>query len=293
MHPLSTTNPGNMIIFKTIAPLREFLDRNRNHGQSIGFVPTMGALHEGHISLIRQSRSENSLTVCSIFVNPTQFNNPDDFAKYPQTVERDIDLLEAAGCDILFLPRQATIYPADYVAPHYELGYIESLWEGAHRPGHFQGVCQVVDRLLDITLPTHLYLGRKDYQQCMVIARLIELRQLPVILRIAETVRESDGLAMSSRNMRLGPEERQTATNIYQVLRFLKENLRAGETAPVLREGKSMLESKGFVVDYVAIANARSLEPVARWDGREPIVALIAAHLHAVRLIDNMILHEA
>ena len=131
------------------------------------------------------------------------------------------------------------------------------------------------------------------YQQCMVIARLIELRQLPVILRIAETVRESDGLAMSSRNMRLGPEERQTATNIYQVLRFLKENLRAGETAPLLREGKSMLESKGFVVDYVAIANARSLEPVARWDGREPIVALIAAHLHAVRLIDNMILHEA
>lgn len=293
MLPLFSYQPGIMIIFKTIAPLREFLERNRQHRQSIGFVPTMGALHEGHISLIRQSRSENALTVCSIFVNPTQFNNPDDFAKYPKTVERDIDLLEAAGCDILFLPEPATIYPPGYVPQHYDLGYIESLWEGAHRPGHFQGVCQVVDRLLDITRPTHLYLGRKDYQQCMVIARLIEIRQLPVILRIADTVREPDGLAMSSRNMRLHASDRKTATTIYQVLLHLQEHLRPGSTTALIKDGRSMLDANGFIVDYVAIADTRSLEPIAEWNGKQPLVALIAAHLHQVRLIDNMILREA
>ena len=196
-----------MIIFKKAADIHNFLSNKREENQSIGFVPTMGALHEGHISLIIKSKSANSLTICSIFVNPTQFNNPMDFEKYPITIDSDITMLEEAGCDILFLPSTDEIYPKEFIKINYELGYLESILEGKYRPGHFQGVCMVVERLLRIIPCNILYLGQKDYQQCMVIEKMISLRNMDVDLVIAPTVRESDGLAMSSRNRRLSIEE--------------------------------------------------------------------------------------
>ena len=204
----------------------------RKQGKKYGFVPTMGALHAGHISLINDSKKASDLTVCSIFVNPTQFNDPKDFEKYPITIEKDIAMLEAAGCDILFLPEVAEMYPGGTsTSIHYELGYLETILEGHYRPGHFQGVCMIVHRLLDIVKPDNLYIGQKDYQQSMVIKKLIELTGMKelVDLNISPTLREAGGLAMSSRNMRLTEQERVKATAIYKTLHLIKEQLKTGE----------------------------------------------------------------
>ena len=184
----------------------------------------MGALHSGHISLITNSKIQNQLTVSSIFVNPTQFNNAKDFEKYPITLEKDIDQLEKNGCNVLFLPPVEEIYTDGLnKLPHYNLGYLETVLEGKYRPGHFQGVCQVVHRLLNIVQPDYLYLGQKDYQQCMVIKKLIELTQLKINVVISNTLRENDGLAMSSRNMRLNEEERKLSVKIFETLSFIKK----------------------------------------------------------------------
>lgn len=260
-------------------------------GRAIGFVPTMGALHPGHISLIEESRKQSDFTVCSIFVNPTQFNDPADFARYPITIDKDIESLEKAGCDLLFLPAVSGIYP-DHPprSVHYELGYLENLLEGRYRPGHFQGVCMVVDRLLTIVEPDHLFLGQKDYQQCMVIRRLLELtgRVDAIALHICPTLREKDGLAMSSRNMRLNEADRKTAAVIYQALSALKSQLRPGDLTGLKMQATQRLAGAGFRTDYVEIADARTLEPVSNWDGQQRIVALAAAFLGEVRLIDNL-----
>ncbi len=283
-----------MVLFKKTADLRKWLDAQSSKGNSIGFVPTMGALHEGHISLVRICRAADAVTVCSIFVNPTQFNDPKDFQKYPITIETDIAMLEAAGCDVLFLPSVEEVYPEGLVAArHYDLGYLETILEGKFRPGHFQGVCQVVHRLLDIVRPSDLYLGQKDYQQCMVITKLVELinKEKEISIRICPTLRETDGLAMSSRNRRLTKEERETATTIYQSLRMIKENFRKEETAVLQQQAYDMLEKAGFTIDYVAIAEAEDLSPVSKWDGKKKLVGLVAAFLHEVRLIDNMLLN--
>src|SRR5690242_13565632 len=200
-----------MILFKKVIDLRKWLDHQRQTENNIGFVPTMGALHSGHLSLIEASKKENSITVSSIFVNPTQFNDPTDFEKYPVTIEKDIDLLEGIGCDAIFLPSVEEIYPnGTKSVKHYELGYLEKILEGKFRPGHFQGVCMVVERLLEIVEPDKLYLGQKDFQQCMVIRKLISLmgKENTISLEISPTLREPDGLAMSSRNVRLNEEER-------------------------------------------------------------------------------------
>ena len=165
-----------MILFKQAGAITEHLQRQKNIGKTVGFVPTMGALHEGHLSLINQCRSGNDITVCSIFINPTQFNNPEDFKHYPVTLSMDIEQLVASKCDILFLPSTSEIYPPAYLKKNYDLGSIEHNLEGYYRPGHFQGVCEVVDRLLDIITPDNLYLGQKDFQQCMVIKKLLEFR---------------------------------------------------------------------------------------------------------------------
>ena len=280
-----------MILFKKINDLRNYLDSQRKIGNKIGFVPTMGALHDGHLSLITGSKKENQVTVCSIFVNPAQFNDPKDFEKYPVTIDRDIALLEPAGCEVLFLPSVTEIYPAGPEGgQHYDLGYLETLLEGKYRPGHFQGVCKVVHRLLDIVRPDNLYLGQKDYQQCMVISRLLEITGLGshTTIHICPTLREKDGLAMSSRNMRLNETERKQAVTIYQCLQHIKTYLKPGNTTSLILEATQTLEKAGFKPDYVAIADAFSLEPVEHWDGRQDIVALIAAYLNEVRLIDNL-----
>ncbi len=281
-----------MIVFKKIKELSSFIEQEKKKGKSIGFAPTMGALHDGHISLIINSRTSNVLTVSSIFVNPTQFNNANDFDKYPITIEKDIDLLEKNGCDILFMPTVKEMYPNGFVNPlHYNLSYLETVLEGKYRPGHFQGVCQVVHRLLSIVQPHNLYIGQKDYQQCMVIKKLIETTHLNINVIIGSTVREPDGLAMSSRNMRLNNEERKKAVKISEVLFFIKKEIKSGYIEDLKERAVNYLSAQGIKVDYIAIATADTLEVLENWDGKCPIVALAAVYLNEVRLIDNMLLN--
>lgn len=253
----------------------------------------MGALHKGHLSLVEYAQSENDFTICSIFVNPTQFNDPADFEKYPVTLEQDITLLEASGCTLLFLPSVEEMYPNGLRAErHYDLGFLETVLEGQFRPGHYQGVCMVVHRLLDLVNPDQLYLGQKDYQQCMVIEKLVQLTGMSdtVKINVCPTLREKDGLAMSSRNMRLSESERASAVTIFRTLSYIKEHLQPGNTVPLISKGKAMLADAGFRTDYLEIADARTLGPVKDWDGRQQVVVLVAAFLNEVRLIDNMVL---
>ncbi len=282
-----------MILIKKIGHLITHLQQVRDKHQQIGFVPTMGALHQGHISLLEASKKDKQFTVASIFVNPTQFNNAADFQKYPITIEKDIEVLEHAGCDVLFWPSVEEIYPGGtYVATHYDLGYLETILEGKYRPGHFQGVCEVMHRLLTIVAPDNLYMGQKDYQQCMVVKRLLEIMQSKIQLHTRPTLREADGLAMSSRNQRLNETERKRAVTISRVLLFIKENLRPGSLQQLKTTGAAMLTENDFKVDYVEIANAETLEAVDTWDGATKLVALIAAFQHEVRLIDNTIITD-
>ncbi len=278
-----------MIIFKKAADIHNFLATKIKENQSIGFVPTMGALHEGHISLIYKSKAANSLTVCSIFVNPTQFNNPLDFEKYPITIESDIAMLEEAGCDLLFLPSTDEIYPKDFIKINYELGHLETILEGKYRPGHFQGVCMVVERLLRIITCNILYLGQKDYQQCMVIEKMISLRNMNVQLVIAPTIREVDGLAMSSRNRRLSKEERQNAIVIFNSLMNMKSKITNNSIEEIITEANKMISEKGFEVDYVELVDCQ-LNPLEKTNHKNGIVALIASSINNIRLIDNMTL---
>jgi pantoate--beta-alanine ligase len=286
-----------MILFKQPSDLTHWLKQQQAAGLSIGFVPTMGALHAGHISLINISRSETALTVCSIFINPTQFNDPADFAKYPVTLEKDIALLEKAGTDVLFLPDVTTLYPAGTMRlEHYDLGALESLLEGKYRPGHFQGVCQVMYRLLDIVRPDDLFMGSKDYQQCMVVQRLLVIMGLPTTLHRCPILREADGLAMSSRNTRLDPTQRTNALAIYRALRSIKEGWSAdAPIAQLIASATTLLEAAAFRVDYVSIADATTLQPLSDAVGpssrrHDSAIALIAAFQGEVRLIDNMLL---
>ena len=299
-----------MILFKRSGDLAEWLEGQRESGNSIGFVPTMGALHAGHISLISISKKSTRITVCSIFINPTQFNDPKDFQKYPITLEKDIALLEEAGADVLFLPEAAELYPEGTKdLETYDLGPLEKILEGKYRPGHFQGVCQVMRRLLDLVRPDDLYMGQKDYQQCMVVQRLLVIRGMKTRLHPCPIVREPDGLAMSSRNVRLTPDQRMKATAIHQALLMIKRGWQ-GER-PIVKEltdqARIILEKADFRVDYVEIADAETLEPelggphatASRIDGPNAgvaqtagagAVALIAAFQGEVRLIDNMVL---
>ena len=279
-----------MILLKYIKDINIAVDIFKRKNHSIGFVPTMGALHDGHISLIEKSKTDHDITLCSIFINPTQFNNVIDLQKYPITLERDIDKLEKAGCDLLFLPLTKEMYPADKENDHYELGMLENILEGSFRPNHFQGVCIIVDKLLKIVKPSALYLGRKDYQQCMVIKKMMADKNYDIELNICDTVRETDGLAMSSRNMRLNEMERQKALCIIESLILIRNNIVPGELDYLKKEAAGFLEKNGYKVDYTEIADAETLELQHKWDGKKKLVALVAAYLNDVRLIDNIIL---
>jgi pantoate--beta-alanine ligase len=283
-----------MITFKKAKDLQDQLDQSRLKNEDIGFVPTMGALHDGHLSLIKTSLKENKLTVCSIFVNPAQFNDPTDFKKYPSTIVEDVSKLEANDCDILFLPSVGGVYPNGFeVKKKYDLGYLDTILEGEFRPGHFQGVCMAVEKLLLIVQPDKLYLGQKDYQQCMIITKLIQLMgsHEKINIRICPILREKDGLAMSSRNMRLNKEERANAPALYETLIFLKQNICNGSLRDLKKEATDQLQKKGFKTDYVEIANAKTLKPINEWDARTNILGLVAAYIGSVRLIDNMMLN--
>jgi len=283
-----------MITFKKAEDLQRHLDEYRQRREDIGFVPTMGALHDGHLSLLKTSLKENNLSVCSIFVNPAQFNDPADFKQYPSTINDDIFKLESTGCDVLFLPSVEEVYPHGFdFKEKYDLGYLETLLEGEFRPGHFQGVCMAVERLLLIVAPDKLYLGQKDYQQCMIIRRLIQLMgfEKKVNIRICPILRENDGLAMSSRNMRLNREQRAKAPALYKTLLFLKENIRNGSLRDLKKQATDDLQKKGFKTDYVEIVNAETLKPINEWDARTNILGVVAASIDEVRLIDNMMLN--
>jgi pantoate--beta-alanine ligase len=290
-----------MIIAKKPDFLSKYLGSRREIGVRISLVPTMGALHEGHLTLIQkahlnngvgQAREADDLVVCSIFVNPTQFNDPKDYQKYPKTIDKDVDLLEKSGADILFLPDVADIYPTGMSnLETYDLGDLEKTLEGEFRPGHFQGVCQVMRRILDIVKPDQLFMGQKDYQQCMVVKKLIQIVEAPIQFVAIPTVREKDGLAMSSRNLRLDPAGRKNAVAISQSLDYIKRNIKPGDLSELKKKAKELLEEKDFKVDYIELADANNLNIVRSWDGKQKLVALIAAFQHEVRLIDNLLLN--
>jgi len=281
-----------MVIFHHKQQLQAYLQKSK--ANNIAFVPTMGALHQGHLSLIISAKQKHDFVVCSIFVNPTQFNDKADFAKYPITIEADILLLEKVGCSILYLPSIEDIYPDGTThLPHYPLGQIESILEGVSRPGHFQGVCQVVHKLLLAVPCQTVVLGKKDYQQCMVIQQLIQLHHLPVNMHLVDTKRNEEGLALSSRNMRLTEREKKQATAIYQQMNWIKNNLIPGSTSNYLFTAEKNLLKAGFnKIDYISIADAANLQPVNEWNGTQKILVLVAAFIGGVRLIDNMVINS-
>jgi len=281
-----------MILFKRSADLQNWLREQVKQGKNTGFIPTMGALHTGHMRLIKASRELTDITICSIFVNPAQFNDPTDFEKYPISIEKDIEMLAKAGNDVVFLPSVEEMYPDGKTnLETYELGPLETLLEGKYRPGHFQGVCQVMSRLLHIVKPMHLFMGQKDFQQCLVVQRLIEIIQLPVEFHAVPTIREADGLAQSSRNRRLNADQRKNAAAISKSLLYIRDHLSAGDPRDVILTARKRLEEAHFKTDYIEIAQARDLQPIHSWNGEEKAVVLIAAFQGDVRLIDNMLLN--
>lgn len=279
-----------MLIFKTVKDLQKYINTLKKNGQSIGFVPTMGALHHGHLSLIQASKETTDVTVCSIFVNPTQFNDAKDLEKYPRTTERDVELLNTVKTDIVFLPSVEAVYPQDVeTSVNLDFGTLDQLMEGEHRPGHFAGVAQVVKRLLDIVLPDKLFMGQKDYQQFCICRNMIEQFDLPVEIVMCPIIREDNGLAMSSRNMRLSEVEKSIATNIHRVLIATKLNFDKVKISELKTNAMFALNNiPEFRLDYFEIADGKTLLPAT--EKSDSIVACTAVFLGDVRLIDNMIL---
>lgn len=279
-----------MQIVKTISDLKDCLRPHREQQKRVGLVPTMGALHAGHLSLVEHIKPMIDVVVCSIFVNPTQFNDSEDLAKYPRTTEQDITLLRSAKCDVVFIPEVGEMYPEG--EPHWrlDLGALDVILEAAHRPGHFQGVTQIVKKLFDAVMPDVACFGQKDYQQCMVIQHMVRGLQIPVQLTIAPTVREHDGLAMSSRNVRLSGIGRQQALALIRALRKAKADFREKSLPQVQEEAVATLNgSEGVQLEYFAIRDATTLGEVVAQD-TQPAVALVAAWVDGVRLIDNILL---
>jgi pantoate--beta-alanine ligase len=282
-----------MIIIQRTHFLTDYLSKQRSKGLTIGFVPTMGALHEAHINLIKHSAELCNINVCSIFVNPTQFNDTADYDKYPVTLESDIRKLSASKVSVLFVPPVSEVYREGTGAlEHYDLGYLETILEGKFRPGHFQGVCQVMSRLLRTVDPDYLFMGQKDFQQCMVIRKLLTYLNQNISLVTCPTIREQDGLAMSSRNTRLTAAERAKAPLIYQTLIEIKNSIAPGHLEKLKQDAVNRLTLGGFRVEYIELADAATLSPRTEWNGRDELVAVAAAFLGDVRLIDNMLLND-
>jgi pantoate--beta-alanine ligase len=280
-----------VLIFTEIHELKAFVSFRKLQGQTIGFVPTMGALHAGHISLINYSKKNCHISICSIFVNPTQFNDKNDLERYPRTPEADICLLEEAGCDAVFMPAVKEIYPKKDKRV-FDFGDLDKILEGAHRPGHFNGVGQVVSRLFEIVQPHRAYFGSKDYQQVMVIKALVKLLNLNIDIIACPTLREKDRLAMSSRNTLLSAEERKAASLVPELMQ---------EAKAMKEKGKSVSEIKSFVseklshnsiyrLDYFAVCDAGTLKEINSFNETSSPIALIACFVGKIRLIDNLIL---
>jgi len=249
----------------------------------------MGALHQGHLSLIDIARASCDKVVCSIFVNPTQFNDPKDLEKYPRPVEADIEKLKSGGCDVLFLPSTDEMYAANE-AWHIDLGYLENILEGEFRPGHYQGVTQIVKKLFDVVSPDKAFFGQKDYQQVMVINKMVEIFKMPVEIIMCPILREADGLAMSSRNIHLSAIEREQALALSQSLLDAKRNFTMSTLEKLEQQSAGFLENReGIKLEYFKICNANTLLPAKSKD-EDGLIALVAAKVGATRLIDNIII---
>ena len=279
-----------MEIFTTVSALRAFSEGQRSRRQRLGFVPTMGALHAGHLQLVQTALAECGAVVVSIFVNPTQFNNADDFRLYPRLPEADADLLRAAGCTALYLPGVAEIYPQP-TALTFDFGPLERVMEGAHRPGHFNGVATVVSKLLHQVSPHRAYFGQKDWQQLAVVRQLVADLSFDVEIVPCPTLREADGLAMSSRNRRLTPAGRAVAPLLHQALEAAAAQVRQGLAPAVVQAGAlaQLAQEPQFTPEYFELADALTLQPLAGYEAGRAVVLCVAAHLDGVRLIDNVV----
>ncbi len=270
--------------------LDKALAKHRRKEQTIGFTPTLGALHSGHLQLMRQSQATCDVSVCSIFVNPTQFNDPGDLKKYPRTLAADRRLLESIDMDYLFNPLADEVYPKGLgTTVDIDFGELDKVMEGAMRPGHYEGVAQVVKRLLDMVRPTHLFMGQKDFQQFTIIQHMIDVLRLPIKLVVCPTVREEDGLAMSSRNRRLPAGTRAKAPILYKTLLAAKENYPTMPIADLERECIGALTFDEFKPEYFSIVDGHTLQPVKDVKDHDYIVACTAVWAGDVRLIDNVI----
>jgi pantoate--beta-alanine ligase len=272
--------------------LRSILDSYKLQSKRVGFVPTMGALHQGHISLINRSKEENDITVCSIFVNPLQFNNTQDLKRYPRTIEADIELLESAGCDVLFVPQASTMYPQQPKIK-IDFGELETVMEGKYRPGHFNGVAVVVAKLFHMVDPDQAYFGQKDLQQFLIIQQMVKDLSFKLKLICCDIIREEDGLAMSSRNRRLEPAQRKASVKLYEALKMAKQLLDSHQPAQVKQEVAGFLAAEEMIrLEYLEIADGETLETVGSVANHEKVAICIAAYLGEVRLIDNIIIEK-
>jgi len=277
-----------MEIFNTITAVKKSLELYRNQGKSIGLVPTMGALHEGHLSLIRKCINDNSITVVSIFINPTQFNDPDDYKRYPRDLDLDLKILKQYSCDVVFVPSVDEMYP-EKDTRIFNFGSLDKHMEGKYRPDHFNGVALVVTKLFEIINPHKAYFGEKDFQQLAIIKDLTKKLDLPVTIIGCPVIREKDGLAMSSRNSLLSPEERKSATIIFSTLNKIKSQTGKMSVNGVKNYVRDTINKDPLLeIEYFEIVDAYELKPIKKWTENIPSVGCIAIHVGQVRLIDNI-----
>lgn len=277
-----------MHIFREIEPLRAYLTRQFLKGKNVGLVPTMGALHQGHLNLIRQAKTENDIVVCSVFVNPVQFNNPNDLEKYPRDLEADLMLLEDNQCDVVFAPEALEMYPTKNEI-RIGAGTLENILEGEFRPGHFAGVSLVVAKLFNIVQPQRAYFGLKDYQQFRVIAQMVNDLNFNIKVVPVAIAREGDGLAMSSRNKRLNSDEHKRANTLYKCLVHVRSGLLLGQSFLDLKKDvERMCVENSIRLEYMVLAGKESLQPAESIIRKEGQILLIAAYVGEIRLIDNL-----
>ena len=277
-----------MKVLKSKKTLIDYIERQREMGKKIGFAPTMGALHQGHLSLYKAAKKENDEVISSIFVNPTQFNNPDDFQKYPKTLEKDLELLEKAGVDAVYVPNVEEMYPDGLNSKKYNFDGLENEMEGKYRPGHFDGVGTIVEELFRQVQPHNAYFGEKDYQQLAIIKKMVEKTKLPVKIHGVPTLREEDGLAMSSRNVRLTETQRKEATIIYETLEKVKEWFKVISLEEIKQKVTDIFRNSNFELEYFVIADEKTLKETDYFYKDKNYRAFIVAYADTVRLIDNM-----
>ncbi len=278
-----------LAVLQHVDEMMAFSTKCRNENQTIGFVPTMGALHEGHLSLIAAARENCDIVVCSIFVNPTQFNDPNDLLLYPRTEEADIILLKEAGCDVVFVPSVSEMYPEGQEVKDYNFGTLTTEWEGRYRPGHFNGVITVVKRLFEIVLPHKSFFGKKDFQQFSVIREWVMRYEIGVDIIGCDTIRASGGLALSSRNKRLSIEQAALATAFSKALSYIEEHKHFNNVKELIEEATlRFIQKESIELQYFTIANSETLEPLENISDAKKQVALIAGFIGGVRLIDEL-----